>query len=119
MYLLLNNLNFLLFSFIIFVPFPDDFITNFYLFCYLAAMRKRSDPSVSDSFSLSVDDLSPVPSPLATNGPSSSFKEQKDAVLRKRRGENDYDINNIVIPYSIAAATRVEKLQYKEIVTPK
>ncbi|XP_041372074.1 KAT8 regulatory NSL complex subunit 1-like isoform X2 [Gigantopelta aegis] len=83
------------------------------------AMRKRSDPSISDSFCLSVDDLSPVPSPLSASCPGSSFKEQKDAVLRKRRGETDYDINNIVIPYSIAAATRVEKLQYKEIVTPK
>ncbi|CAH1184596.1 unnamed protein product [Phyllotreta striolata] len=30
-----------------------------------------------------------------------------------------YDIDNIVIPYSVAAATRVEKLQYKEILTPK
>jgi hypothetical protein len=39
--------------------------------------------------------------------------------LRKKRGENAYDINNIVIPYSIAASTRVEKLQYKEIITPK
>ncbi|XP_072384990.1 KAT8 regulatory NSL complex subunit 1 [Diabrotica undecimpunctata] len=30
-----------------------------------------------------------------------------------------YDIDNIVIPYSVAASTRVEKLQYKEILTPK
>ncbi|XP_078280748.1 KAT8 regulatory NSL complex subunit 1-like [Rhinoraja longicauda] len=38
--------------------------------------------------------------------------------LRKRRGESSFDINNIVIPMSIAATTRVEKLQYKEILTP-
>ncbi|XP_067012430.2 KAT8 regulatory NSL complex subunit 1 isoform X2 [Anabrus simplex] len=70
---------------------------------------------------------SPVPSP----GPSLSqsagverlssalaaLKERGDGVRRKR--ENSYDIDNIVIPYSIAASTRVEKLQYKEIPTPK
>ena len=39
--------------------------------------------------------------------------------LKKRRGESAYDINNIVIPYSMAAATRVERLQYKEIITPR
>ncbi|XP_069761330.1 KAT8 regulatory NSL complex subunit 1 isoform X2 [Narcine bancroftii] len=38
--------------------------------------------------------------------------------IRKRRGESSFDINNIVIPMSVAATTRVEKLQYKEILTP-
>ncbi|KAM9462812.1 KAT8 regulatory NSL complex subunit 1 isoform 2-T2 [Clarias gariepinus] len=38
--------------------------------------------------------------------------------MRKRRSENSFDINNIVIPMSVAATTRVEKLQYKEIITP-
>ncbi|KAJ7322566.1 hypothetical protein JRQ81_018853 [Phrynocephalus forsythii] len=37
---------------------------------------------------------------------------------KKKKVECCYDINNIVIPVSMAAATRVEKLQYKEIVTP-
>uniref|UniRef100_A0AAR2JXC8 PEHE domain-containing protein n=1 Tax=Pygocentrus nattereri TaxID=42514 RepID=A0AAR2JXC8_PYGNA len=37
----------------------------------------------------------------------------------KRRSENSFDINNIVIPMSVAATTRVEKLQYKEIITPR
>ena len=32
---------------------------------------------------------------------------------------NSYDIDNIVIPHSMAASTRVEKLEYKEIPTPK
>lgn len=42
------------------------------------------------------------------------------ALNRRRRSEQHaYDINNIVIPYSIASTTRVEKLQYKEIMTPK
>lgn len=39
--------------------------------------------------------------------------------LQKRNRINSYDIDNIVIPYSVAASTRVEKLQYKEILTPK
>ncbi|XP_063003650.1 KAT8 regulatory NSL complex subunit 1-like [Elgaria multicarinata webbii] len=37
---------------------------------------------------------------------------------KKKKVECSYDINNIVIPMSMAAATRVEKLQYKEILTP-
>lgn len=36
-----------------------------------------------------------------------------------RRSRNSYDIDNIVIPYSVAASTRVEILPYKEIPTPK
>nr|XP_056713149.1 KAT8 regulatory NSL complex subunit 1-like [Euleptes europaea] len=37
---------------------------------------------------------------------------------KKKKVESSYDINNIVIPMSMAAATRVERLQYKEILTP-
>ncbi|XP_052804340.1 KAT8 regulatory NSL complex subunit 1-like isoform X2 [Mya arenaria] len=54
---------------------------------------------------------------LSHSASSASLKEQKEA--RKKRFENAYDINNIVIPYSMAASTRVERLQYKEIQTPK
>lgn len=40
-------------------------------------------------------------------------------VTRRRRSEQSaYDIDNIVIPFSIAATTRVEILEYKEIMTP-
>jgi len=56
---------------------------------------------------------------LSGSCPSYTLKEMKEAALRKKKLENAYDINNIVIPYSMAASTRVEKLQYKEIVTPK
>lgn len=35
------------------------------------------------------------------------------------RRTRNYDIDNIVIPYSVAAATRIELLNYKEIPTPK
>lgn len=60
-----------------------------------------------------------------SNWGSGDIKEQlkKGGILhemmRRRRGESAFDINNIVIPYSMAAATRVERLQYKEILTPK
>lgn len=57
----------------------------------------------------------PSPSPSQQGG---SMLDSKDPA-RRRRGENAFDIDNIVIPYSMAAATRVEKLQYKEILTPK
>jgi KAT8 regulatory NSL complex subunit 1 len=66
---------------------------------------------------------SPIPSPcpiIMALGPErfSSGKERGEMFSRRKR-ENSYDIDNIVIPYSIAASTRVEKLQYKEIPTPK
>ncbi|MBN3312888.1 KANL1 protein, partial [Atractosteus spatula] len=53
--------------------------------------------------------------PLAPNSQSASSTPQP---VRRRRGESSFDINNIVIPMSVAATTRVEKLQYKEILTP-
>ena len=37
--------------------------------------------------------------------------------LKKKRKSN-YDIDHIVIPYSMAATTRVETIKYKEIQTP-
>ncbi|KAF4086604.1 hypothetical protein AMELA_G00085390 [Ameiurus melas] len=38
--------------------------------------------------------------------------------LRRRTGESVYNINNIVVPMSLAASSAVEKLQYKDIPTP-
>nr|XP_021487549.1 KAT8 regulatory NSL complex subunit 1 isoform X2 [Meriones unguiculatus] len=49
---------------------------------------------------------------------SSSQVAANPSPVRRRRGESSFDINNIVIPMSVAATTRVEKLQYKEILTP-
>ncbi|XP_038847466.1 KAT8 regulatory NSL complex subunit 1 [Salvelinus namaycush] len=51
-------------------------------------------------------------------GPNSLSFSNTPQPIRRRRGESSFDINNIVIPMSVAATTRVEKLQYKEIVTP-
>ncbi|XP_057357570.1 KAT8 regulatory NSL complex subunit 1 isoform X3 [Manis pentadactyla] len=56
-----------------------------------------------------------------TSAPSSSSPQipaSTSQPVRRRRGESSFDINNIVIPMSVAATTRVEKLQYKEILTP-
>lgn len=84
-------------------------------------MKKTAGENDMDSGS----SLSHTPSPspqmkdgtLSHSASSSTLKDQKEA--RKKRFENAYDINNIVIPYSMAASTRVEKLKYKEIQTPK
>lgn len=54
----------------------------------------------------------------ATFCADSSLRDVKESA-RRRRTESAFDINNIVIPYSVAASTRVEKLQYKEIMTPR
>ncbi|XP_024858609.1 KAT8 regulatory NSL complex subunit 1 [Kryptolebias marmoratus] len=52
-------------------------------------------------------------------GPGSqSVPSTPQQPIKRRRGESSFDINNIVIPMSVAATTRVEKLQYKEILTP-
>ncbi|KAJ8982338.1 hypothetical protein NQ317_009454 [Molorchus minor] len=56
------------------------------------------------------------------DSPSSSPLLQMQSISgygRTRNRIQSYDIDNIVIPYSVAASTRVEKLQYKEILTPK
>ncbi|XP_034940688.1 uncharacterized protein nsl1 [Chelonus insularis] len=63
---------------------------------------------------------SPVPSPLQQ--PTTTEKvlpKEKSSNSHIRLRQNSYDIDNIVIPYSVAASTRLEKLQYKEILTPK
>ncbi|XP_041046251.1 KAT8 regulatory NSL complex subunit 1-like isoform X1 [Carcharodon carcharias] len=57
-----------------------------------------------------------IPPSVVHNQPASSTTSTPSA--RRRRGESSFDINNIVIPMSMAAAARVEKLQYKEILTP-
>ncbi|XP_032647438.1 KAT8 regulatory NSL complex subunit 1 isoform X3 [Chelonoidis abingdonii] len=61
---------------------------------------------------LSTSSESSTPASTSSQGTSSMSQP------RRRRGESSFDINNIVIPMSVAATTRVEKLQYKEILTP-
>ncbi|XP_074973237.1 KAT8 regulatory NSL complex subunit 1 isoform X2 [Phalacrocorax aristotelis] len=66
---------------------------------------------------------SPIARQLSTSSEgsapaSTSSQGASGTAPRRRRGESSFDINNIVIPMSVAATTRVEKLQYKEILTP-
>ncbi|XP_023318944.1 KAT8 regulatory NSL complex subunit 1 isoform X2 [Trichogramma pretiosum] len=66
---------------------------------------------------------SPVASPynaaISTHAPDkTTFKERSSSNSHKIR-QNSFDIDNIVIPYSVAAATRLEKLPYKEILIPR
>ncbi|XP_047399994.1 KAT8 regulatory NSL complex subunit 1-like protein isoform X2 [Sciurus carolinensis] len=42
----------------------------------------------------------------------------QSAARRRLRSESSYDIDNIVIPMSLVAPAKLEKLQYKEIITP-
>lgn len=74
--------------------------------------------------SLSLPSVVSSPStPTSTPSPTSNFAQSMPpsslgSLLKKKKGSNAFDINNIVIPYSMASSTRVEKLQYKEIPTP-
>ncbi|XP_037133209.1 KAT8 regulatory NSL complex subunit 1-like isoform X1 [Syngnathus acus] len=63
---------------------------------------------------------SPVARQLSTSSDNAALPAAGTALqpVKRRRGESSFDINNIVIPMSVAATTRVEKLQYKEILTP-
>ncbi|XP_044302905.1 KAT8 regulatory NSL complex subunit 1 isoform X2 [Varanus komodoensis] len=63
---------------------------------------------------LSTSSENSIPAASTSSLGTSSASQQP----RRRRGESSFDINNIVIPMSVAATTRVEKLQYKEILTP-
>ncbi|XP_011304270.1 KAT8 regulatory NSL complex subunit 1 [Fopius arisanus] len=91
-------------------------------------IRKRapkvSHPDDDDDISAqssSSKHSSPVPSPsqhpTATTEKGPTKERNSNSQHRPRR--NSYDIDNIVIPYSVAASARLEKLQYKEILTPK
>ncbi|PNI17425.1 KANSL1 isoform 21, partial [Pan troglodytes] len=74
---------------------------------YLAATHHPPHSPLVRQLSTSSD--SPAPAS------SSSQVTASTSPVRRRRGESSFDINNIVIPMSVAATTRVEKLQYKEI----
>ncbi|KAH0516634.1 KAT8 regulatory NSL complex subunit 1-like protein, partial [Microtus ochrogaster] len=43
----------------------------------------------------------------------------QNTTRRRLRSESSYDIDNIVIPMSLVAPAKLEKLQYKEILTPR
>ncbi|XP_010635780.1 KAT8 regulatory NSL complex subunit 1 isoform X2 [Fukomys damarensis] len=78
---------------------------------YLAASHHTPHSPLVRQLSTSSDTSAPTNS-------SSQVSASTSQPVRRRRGESSFDINNIVIPMSVAATTRVEKLQYKEILTP-
>ncbi|NXJ07396.1 KAL1L protein, partial [Odontophorus gujanensis] len=53
----------------------------------------------------------------AMSRPTHSTSAQHNS-RRRLRSESSYDIDNIVIPMSLVAPSKLEKLQYKEILTP-
>ncbi|XP_043440802.1 KAT8 regulatory NSL complex subunit 1 isoform X3 [Prionailurus bengalensis] len=78
---------------------------------YLAATQHPPHSPLVRQLSTSLDTSAPTSS-------SPQVTASTSQPVRRRRGESSFDINNIVIPMSVAATTRVEKLQYKEILTP-
>nr|XP_035958998.1 KAT8 regulatory NSL complex subunit 1 isoform X5 [Halichoerus grypus] len=78
---------------------------------YLAAAQHAPHSPLVRQLSTSSDTSAPTSS-------SPQVTASASQPVRRRRGESSFDINNIVIPMSVAATTRVEKLQYKEILTP-
>ncbi|XP_036610210.1 KAT8 regulatory NSL complex subunit 1 isoform X2 [Trichosurus vulpecula] len=98
---------------------------------FLAAAMLKHHTDVGNSSYLTAVPHHPPPSPLVRQLSSSTSSDGSvptssssqgtvttSQPVRRRRGESSFDINNIVIPMSVAATTRVEKLQYKEILTP-
>ncbi|XP_073345346.1 KAT8 regulatory NSL complex subunit 1 isoform X2 [Pagrus major] len=77
----------------------------------LANMHSSLHSPLTRQLSTSSENSTPL-------GPSSQSVPSTPQPIKRRRGESSFDINNIVIPMSVAATTRVEKLQYKEILTP-
>ncbi|XP_039311097.1 KAT8 regulatory NSL complex subunit 1 [Solenopsis invicta] len=86
----------------------------------VSKLPTEDDDDVS-ALSSSSKHSSPVPSPLqhVTASTEKNIVKEKSSNSHGRLRQNSYDIDNIVIPYSVAASTRPEKLQYKEILTPK
>ena len=79
--------------------------------CLFPALRARSSsfPDWSGDDNIVTEETS-----LSASAPVGELKQTSS-----NQKKHHYDIDDIVIPYHIAAATRVEKLQYKEIDTPR
>uniref|UniRef100_A0A4W3GX94 KAT8 regulatory NSL complex subunit 1 n=1 Tax=Callorhinchus milii TaxID=7868 RepID=A0A4W3GX94_CALMI len=91
--------------------------------CVFAGGKLSSDMGYSSMVSSHSSSHATLMRQLSTSSENSSLSTSQGTgytpqPVRRRRGESSFDINNIVIPMSVAATTRVEKLQYKEILTP-
>lgn len=81
--------------------------------------KRRKLDSERDSRPESPSDLvgGPVLGDLNIKAVRDGVERIRDKITQKKR-KSSYDIDHIVIPMSMAATTRVEKLKYKEIITP-
>ena len=85
-------------------------------------MKKQQSDSEDDLEAMFLEEEVATPVGPSRNGLSSSgnHSTHKDQFQRKKKiVDNAFDINNIVIPLSMATNTIVEQPKYKEIVTPK
>ncbi|NXA96410.1 KAL1L protein, partial [Melanocharis versteri] len=71
---------------------------------------QHAEPESHNSFA-------PTSSVSAMSRPAHGTSTQHNS-RRRLRSESSYDIDNIVIPMSLVAPSKLEKLQYKEILTP-
>ncbi|XP_038940553.1 KAT8 regulatory NSL complex subunit 1-like protein isoform X13 [Rattus norvegicus] len=71
---------------------------------------QRSEPGSHCNFTA-------VSNPNVTSRTQNSSSQ--NTARRRLRSESSYDIDNIVIPMSLVAPAKLEKLQYKEILTPR
>ncbi|CAN8200923.1 unnamed protein product [Coccothraustes coccothraustes] len=71
---------------------------------------QHAEPEAQSSFT-------PTSSGSAMARPTASTSAQHNS-RRRLRSESSYDIDNVVIPMSLAAPFKLEKLQCKEILTP-
>ncbi|KAF2355456.1 PEHE domain [Trinorchestia longiramus] len=99
----------------------------------IAARRATVHSSLSTALNASTNITGPLSAPVlypassavtvatssATSGPTVTPAAAAAVALRIKQGAASYDIDNIVIPYNMASVTRVEHIEYKEIVTPK
>ncbi|XP_066497515.1 KAT8 regulatory NSL complex subunit 1-like protein isoform X2 [Hoplias malabaricus] len=85
-------------------------------------LKRRHHPADAQTYPSEAGVLSPTPEDSTEEAvtPYSTRIHQRNSQfpVRRRNGESVYNINNIVIPMSLAASTKVEKPQYKDIVTP-
>lgn len=90
------------------------------LYVYIDGSARKKQLAPLLQYQTSVDSSGGSPwSPGISRPSTPSFTPLQSA--RKKRVTNStplFDIDNIVIPYSMASSTRLEKLEYKEILTP-
>jgi len=83
--------------------------------------QQPSVESVSTASTIGSSPWSPGVSRPPTPNLTPGLTPQGSSVRKKKALHSTplFDINNIVIPYSMASSTRLEKLEYKEIITPR